>query len=171
MTADQGMAFEVFFDGDCPLCRREIAFLRRLDRRGNAIRFTDIAEPAFVPAEHGLGRLGRADLMARIHGRSSEGKIVEGVEVFRGLYAAVGFGPIVALTRLWPVAALLDAGYRWFAANRLRLTGRTGQDGRCESEACLLREAPASETLPASPCATSSSIASPTSSRASPLAG
>lgn len=131
MTAEAGTVFEVFFDGDCPLCRREIAFLRRLDRRRNVIRFTDIAEPGFDPAERGLGALGIGDLMARIHGRSSDGEIVEGVEVFRRLYAAVGFAPLVALTRLWPFTAILDAAYRWFAANRLRLTGRC-DDGACE---------------------------------------
>ena len=31
---------EVFYDGACPLCVREIRFLRRLDRRGR-IRYTD----------------------------------------------------------------------------------------------------------------------------------
>jgi predicted DCC family thiol-disulfide oxidoreductase YuxK len=130
MMADAGIAFEVYFDGDCPLCRREIAFLRRLDRSRNAIRFTDIAERGFDLAAHGLGSLRHTDLMARIHGRSSDGEIVEGVEVFRRLYAAVGFGPIVAMTRFRPIAALLDAAYRWFATNRLRLTGR------CDDEAC-----------------------------------
>ena len=36
--------FEVFYDGECPLCMREIRMLRRMDRRGR-IRFTDIAAP------------------------------------------------------------------------------------------------------------------------------
>ncbi|MCA9152358.1 MAG: DUF393 domain-containing protein, partial [Planctomycetales bacterium] len=36
---------EVFYDGDCPLCKREIGFLQRRDRQGR-IRFTDIANPA-----------------------------------------------------------------------------------------------------------------------------
>lgn len=165
MTTAGDFVFEVFFDGECPLCRREIAFLRRLDRRRNVIRFTDIAEPDFDPARHGLAGIDRTDLMARIHGRTRDGDVVEGVEVFRRLYAAVGFAPIVALTRLRPVAAMLDVAYRWFAANRLRLTGR------CDDGACLLRDRRASETLPASSCATSSSIVSPTSSPASPLAG
>lgn len=120
------MTFEVFFDGDCPLCRREIAMLRRLDRR-SAIRFTDIAQPGFDPASIGLTR---DALMARIHGRTSDGTLVEGVEVFRHLYGAVGFGPLVALSRVPPIAWLLDAGYRWFAKNRLRLTGR------CDDRTC-----------------------------------
>lgn len=118
--------FEVFFDSECPLCRREIAMLRRLDRR-ERIRFTDIAAPGFEAAAIGLDH---AHLMARIHGRLPDGTLVEGVEVFRRLYAAVGFAPLVALTRLPVVSQLLDLSYRWFAKNRLRLTGRC-QGGAC----------------------------------------
>lgn len=119
--------FEVFFDGECPLCVREIRMLRRLDRRGR-IRFTDIAASGFDAAPLGVDH---ATLMARIHGRLPTGELVEGVEVFRQLYAAVGFGPLVALTRLPGVSHLLDAAYGWFAKNRLRLTGR------CTSETCV----------------------------------
>jgi hypothetical protein len=69
--------------------------------------------------------------MDRIHGRLPDGTVVEGVEVFRRLYAAVGFGPLVALTRLPGVSQLLDLAYHAFAKNRLRLTGRC-VDGACE---------------------------------------
>ena len=102
--------------------------LMRLDRKGR-IRFTDIAEPGFDASATGLDH---EALMARIHGRTADGELVEGVEVFRQLYAAVGLGPLVALTRLPGVSHLLDAGYRWFARNRLRLTGR------CTAESCEL---------------------------------
>lgn len=120
--------FEVFFDGQCPLCRREIELLRRFDRKGH-VRFTDIADPAFD-----AGAIARTheELMARIHGRDVDtGVLVEGVEVFRRLYAAVGFGPLVALTRLPPVAWALDHAYRWFAKNRLWLTGRNECTDAC----------------------------------------
>jgi predicted DCC family thiol-disulfide oxidoreductase YuxK len=113
-------AVEVFHDGACPLCAREIAALRRLDRRGR-IRFTDIAAPGFDAAAIGVPW---EALMARIHGRLPDGTLIEGVEVFRRLYAAVGFGPVVALTRLPGVAHVLELAYRGFARNRLRLTGR-----------------------------------------------
>lgn len=126
MTA-HAPAFEVFFDGDCPLCRREIELVRRLDRRGR-VQCTDIAAPGFDPQP--LGRT-HGELMARIHGRLPDGSFVEGVEVFRQLYAAVGLGPLVALTRIPPVSWAMEAGYRWFAKNRLRLTGRCS-DATCE---------------------------------------
>jgi predicted DCC family thiol-disulfide oxidoreductase YuxK len=120
--------FEVFFDGDCPLCTKEIDFVRRLDTKGRIV-FTDIASKDFDP-----GMLGKTheDLMARIHGRTADGTFVEGVEVFRRLYAAAGLGPLVAMTRLPGITQLLDASYRWFAANRLRLTGR------CDSGTCAV---------------------------------
>lgn len=126
-TAAEAWKVEVFFDGDCPLCVREIRMLQRLDRH-HRIRFTDIASPAFDAAREGKTW---DELMARIHGRLPDGRWIEGVEVFRRLYAAVGFGPIVALTRLPGVRHLLDLAYHFFARNRLRLTGRC-VDGKCE---------------------------------------
>jgi predicted DCC family thiol-disulfide oxidoreductase YuxK len=117
---------EVFFDGGCPLCRREINLLRRWDQRGK-IRFTDISSPDFQAAE-----VGKTDdvLMAQMHGRLPDGTWLQGVEVFRRLYAAVGFGPLVFLSRLPLISQLLDWSYAVFARNRLRLTGR------CTSKSC-----------------------------------
>ena len=102
---------EVFFDGACPLCMREIQMLRRKDRK-QRIRFTDIADRGFDAATIGIPW---ATLMDRIHGRLPDGTLVEGVEVFRRLYAAVGFNSVVAATRLPLVAPLLELSYRLFA--------------------------------------------------------
>lgn len=112
--------FEVFYDGGCPLCLREISLLRRWDRR-QRIRFTDIDRPDFDAAA--LDKT-YDQLMAEIHGRLPDGTWVVGVEVFRKLYAAAGFGGVVAVSR-WPgIRSALDWGYERFARNRLRLTGR-----------------------------------------------
>ena len=118
---------EVFYDGGCPICIREINLLRRLDHRGR-IRFTDIAAPEFDAQSVGVGFKA---LMDRIHGRLPDGTLVEGVEVFRRLYSAVGYPTVVAASRLPGIAQLLDLAYSLFAKNRLRLTGRCS-DGSCE---------------------------------------
>ncbi len=118
---------EVFYDGACPLCMREIRMLQGRDR-SQRIRFVDIAADGFDAVSVGLTW---ETLMDRIHGRLPDGTLVEGVEVFRRLYAAVGFGLLVALSRLPGVSQLLDLAYRAFAKNRLRLTGRC-VDGACE---------------------------------------
>lgn len=118
---------EVFHDGACPLCMREIRMLQRRDRQ-RRIGFVDIAADGFDAASVGLTW---QTLMDRIHGRLPDGRLVEGVEVFRRLYAAVGFGRLVALTRLPGIRQLFDVAYRLFARNRLRITGRC-VDGACE---------------------------------------
>jgi predicted DCC family thiol-disulfide oxidoreductase YuxK len=123
-----GKDVEVFYDGACPLCMREIRMLRRRDA-AHRIVFTDIAAPAFDPARYGTTM---DALMARIQGRRADGTWLEGVDVFRALYAAVGFRRLVAVSRLPGIAQLLGLGYRLFARNRLRLTGR------CTTAACAL---------------------------------
>lgn len=115
---------EVFYDGDCPLCIREINMLRWLDKK-NKILFTNIAASDFDATSTGLAW---NDLMDRIHGRLPDGTMIEGVEVFRRLYSAVGFEWIVKATR-WPgVSHLLDWAYKVFAKNRLKWTGRCSKD-------------------------------------------
>lgn len=119
---------EVFFDGNCPICRREIAYLQRLDRR-RRVRFTVIAP---------LGPAGAIDdipwdqLMAEIHGRLPDGRWIKGVEVFRHLYASVGLGPLVRVTRWAGIEQILDAAYATFARRRLRWTNRCDKDCRLE---------------------------------------
>jgi predicted DCC family thiol-disulfide oxidoreductase YuxK len=125
---------EVFFDGGCPLCRREISMLQRRDR-DHRIRFTDIDAAGFDAAA--LGKT-RDDLMARIQGRLPDGTWIQGVEVFRRLYSAVGFRTLTTLTRLPVISQILDLGYVIFAKNRLRLTGR------CTTDSCEISPRPAS---------------------------
>ena len=115
--------FEVFFDSECPLCRREVDFLKWMDREGR-IRFTDIAADDFCESEVGLSF---EQLMSEIHGRDANGEWIKGFEVFRRMYDAIGWGPVVALTR-WPMLKhLIEKAYQWFARNRLRLTGRSSR--------------------------------------------
>ena len=126
MSGSSGSEIEVFYDGGCPVCLREVRVARLLDRRGR-ILFTDIDAPGFQAPE---GSPGFDDLMARIHARTADGAWVQGVEVFRRLYAAIGFGPLVAVSR-WPgIAQLLDWGYAIFARNRTRWFGR------CTTKTC-----------------------------------
>lgn len=128
----------VLYDGDCPLCSREIRFLERRDRGRGRIRFENIAEASFDPGAYGLEA---RDVAARIHGVLPDGAVIEGVEVFRRAYAAVGLGWLMAPTR-WPgFRRLAELAYRIFARNRLRWTGRASV---CEAERCQVAAARAS---------------------------
>ena len=120
----------VFYDGDCPLCMREIAMLQRRDKR-RRIDFQDISAADFDPEATGKTF---AELMERIHGQLPDGTWIEGVEVFRQLYSAIGLGAVAEMTKIPGIRQTLDWGYRRFAKNRLRLTGRCDVEG-CSVEA------------------------------------
>lgn len=108
--------------------------------RDQRIRFTDISRPGFDAEALGLSW---QELMRRIHGRLPDGSLLVGVEVFRRLYAAVGFRRWVAVSR-WPgISWLLHLAYEVFARHRLKLTGRC--DVTCKPLATGVEVASASE--------------------------
>ena len=122
--------FKLLYDGDCPLCRREAAFLQRRNRRG-WLAFENIADPKFDPTAYGTTR---EDLMGVIHGVFPDGRLVRKVAVFREAYRAVGLGWLLAPTG-WPgLRWLADRGYEWFARHRLEIGNILGRS--CASGAC-----------------------------------
>ena len=119
----------VFFDGACPICDREIALMRRLDRR-RLLVFSDFSRPDYDPTSIDLSptELGRI-----IHARWGDGTVITGVDVFRAMWEAVGLGFLARLSRLSLIEPLVVKAYGWFARNRLRLTGRSHT---CAGDAC-----------------------------------
>jgi predicted DCC family thiol-disulfide oxidoreductase YuxK len=101
--------------------------LMRKDRAARIV-FTNIAAADFDASVYGTTY---ADLMTRIRGRLPDGSWIEGVEVFRQLYAAIGWRTLVAITRVPGISHALRLGYTLFAKHRLRLTGRCAADGSC----------------------------------------
>ena len=119
----------VFFDGACPICDREIAVMKRLDRR-RQLEFCDFSAQEYDAASSGFAA---ADLGAVIHARWADGSVITGVEVFRAMWEAVGLGFLARLSRLSLVEPLVLKAYAWFARNRMRLTGRSHE---CTGDVC-----------------------------------
>ena len=120
------LVLQLFYDGACPLCRREVAWIRKLDRRSQ-IMLTDISAGEFQPAAFDCSR---EQLMSKMHARLPDGQWVTGMEAFRRIYAAIGFRWLIPVTRLPVISHLLEAGYRLFARHRLRITGRGDVDSK-----------------------------------------
>lgn len=119
----------VFFDGACPICDREIALMKRLDRRRRLV-CCDFSRPDFDTASINIST---AELGRVIHARWADGSVITGVEVFRAMWDAVGLGFLARLSRLSLVEPLVLRAYAWFARNRLRLTGRSHA---CSGDVC-----------------------------------
>lgn len=105
---------EVWFDGGCPLCRREIALLRRLDRAGR-IAFMDIA------GENAMCPLDRAVMLASFHARE-DGVMLSGAAAFAAMWRAIPLlRPLGLAARLPGMTALLEWAYVRFLGIRPRL--------------------------------------------------
>ncbi|WP_088893967.1 thiol-disulfide oxidoreductase DCC family protein [Leptolyngbya ohadii] len=113
---------KLLYDSECPLCVREVNFLRRKDADRGLVEFVDIAADDYDLALH--GGIDYETAMARIHAVLPDGTIVKNVEVFRRVYEVLGMGWIYAITKLPIVGWLADAVYGVWAKLRLRLTGR-----------------------------------------------
>jgi predicted DCC family thiol-disulfide oxidoreductase YuxK len=118
-----GPAVTVWYDGACPLCRREIAFMKRLDRRGR-IDFVDVAA-----GEDGSCPIDRADLLARFHAREGE-TVHSGAAAFAAMWRAIPLlRPLGLAARNRAVLAILEWSYRRFLRVRPSLQRRLGGAG------------------------------------------
>lgn len=76
-------AATVFYDGACPVCRREIGWYRGM-RGAEAVRWSDIAAEAAPPG------FDRAALLKRFTVIRGDGEVVTGAEGFAALWRALG---------------------------------------------------------------------------------
>lgn len=116
-TTLQGMnpQVTVWYDGACPLCLREIAVMRRLDRRG-AIEFVDVsvAEATSCPIDP-------SELLARFHA-SEDGQLFSGAAAFAAMWRAIPLlRPLGLLARNRFVLRLLERFYTVFLKHRPKL--------------------------------------------------
>jgi predicted DCC family thiol-disulfide oxidoreductase YuxK len=110
-------AATVFYDGACPLCRREIAHYRRL-RGAERVLWIDIARADAPLATYGLSR---ELAMARLHVRDTAGHWQTGAFGFAELWSHLpGYRWLARTLRLLRLLPLLDRVYASFARWRLR---------------------------------------------------
>jgi len=113
---------ELLYDGQCPLCLREVNFLQMRDAGRGLVAFVDIADDRYSPEAHGGVDFETA--MGRIHAVLPDGTVIKNVEVFRRVYEILGMGWIYAATKLPIIGSIVDKLYEIWADWRLTLTGR-----------------------------------------------
>jgi predicted DCC family thiol-disulfide oxidoreductase YuxK len=121
-NANNSWKINLLYDGACPLCLREVNFLQKKDAGRELVKFTDIADLSYNPAENGGVDFETA--MGRIHAVRADGTVVKNVAVFQEVYEAIGIGWMYAPTK-WPVIGpLVNKIYDLWADQRLAITGR-----------------------------------------------
>ena len=123
----------LLFDGGCPLCQREVAFLSSRDSL-QTISFVDIDSPSYNP-EFYCG-ISYREAMGRIHAITSSGEIIKDLAVFQEAYRLVGLGWVYAPTMLPILGPLSNSFYRLWARFRLSYTHRPTLDQLCKAREC-----------------------------------
>ena len=109
------MTVKVWYDGACPLCLREIALMRRLDRLGG-IAFIDVAQVSDPSCP-----IDRAALLARFHAEE-DGVVHSGAAAFAAMWRAIPLlRPLGLAARNPLMLRLLEAAYLRFLKVRPRL--------------------------------------------------
>lgn len=117
----------MFYDGGCPLCRREVAHYRWLDRNRHHVRWVDIHADSRELLAIGVEP---AEAMARLHAIDREGRLQVGVRAFIAIWRELPLYRILPpVIRFLGVTDLLDRLYQRFARARLR--------SRCGDECSL----------------------------------
>lgn len=108
MTAKTQSPLTVYYDGACPVCRREIGFYQR--RTDGEVAYCDVAAGA-SPAPD----LSREAALRRFHVRLADGSLVSGAAAFLALWRSTpGFRTAGRILSVKPAVAVLDAAYVLF---------------------------------------------------------
>lgn len=125
-SAKPNWKIKLLYDGECPLCVREVNFLTKKDAGRGIVKFVDIADLDYAPQDN--AGIDFATAMGRIHAILPDGTVVKNVEVFRQVYECLGMGWVYGITKVPVIGAIADWLYEIWADWRLKLTGRPDLD-------------------------------------------
>ena len=125
----------IFFDGGCPLCKREVDFLQSRNQKGY-LSFIDINTSDFyLDLKY---EITYKQAMERIHALKSDGSVIKDIKVFQEAYTLIGLGWIYAPTKLPVLDKFIEFIYLIWAKYRLKLTFRPSIEKLCTEKGCEL---------------------------------
>ena len=125
----------IFFDGGCPLCKREVDVLQSRNQKGY-LNFIDINTSDFyLDLKYGITY---KQAMERIHALKSDGSVIKDIKVFQEAYTLIGLGWIYAPTKLPIFDKFIEFIYWIWAKYRLKLTFRPSIEKLCTEKGCEL---------------------------------
>ena len=115
MNHSESEATTVFFDGDCPLCSREIGFYQQQEG-AKAINWVDVTKANLNDLSLDLTQ---EDALTRFHVVTRSGKLVSGGEAFASLWLSLPkFHWVGQLFQISLLASILEVIYKIFLSFR-----------------------------------------------------
>jgi predicted DCC family thiol-disulfide oxidoreductase YuxK len=129
-----GQKAQVLYDGDCPLCRKSVNLLRRLDWL-HQLTYVNVRDRDRLPAHQ--PPLDPSRLLEEMHLLTpGGGQVYHGFQAFRWMaWHLPPLWPLVPFLYLPGMATLGQRAYLWVARNRLRLVP-------CHGGVCTLPHPP-----------------------------
>jgi len=117
-------ALKLLWDAGCPLCVREVNFLRRRCARYDMspLIFVDVDSLDYSPEDN--GGISYEEAMGKIAAIRSDGTVLIGIDAFKEAYERIGLGYVYALTEVPLIRKVADFAYDFWAKRRLSWTGR-----------------------------------------------
>lgn len=110
VVLDQSHCVEVYFDGSCPMCRREIAVYQNI-KPDQPIAWVDVSKPD-TPLPQGQSR---EQLMARFHTQTAQGELLSGAAAFVHVWAQLpGWRVLAWLAKLPGMLWVMEKAYTGF---------------------------------------------------------
>ncbi|WP_372588645.1 thiol-disulfide oxidoreductase DCC family protein [Pseudoalteromonas xiamenensis] len=108
----------IFFDGNCPLCVREMNALLEHDSN-KSLTLIDLHDAYALSAFPGIDK---AKAMSILHGVDNQGRLLLGLDVSVMAWSLVGKHSWLRILR-WPVVRFIaDIAYLMFAKHRMKLS-------------------------------------------------
>jgi len=114
-AAGQNCPLQVFYDGSCPLCVREVAVYRSVPTP--TVHWVDVSDASsIIPASKSGERPERSIMLARFHVLTPEGHWLHGARAFTALWGRLGipWRILAALCRLPGARPVMDFLYAMF---------------------------------------------------------
>ena len=136
----------LYFDGDCPLCAREIKLLRRRASE-DRLQLVDMSQGGFEASALGFSH---EQMQASLHARFADGRWVKGLDATLWAWRAAGLGAWAAPLTWRATRPLLSVAYRVFCRLRPHLNWLPHPDGsqRCKDDVCAVPESKSSPRKP-----------------------
>ena len=125
---------KIFYDGQCPLCAKEMTSLKSHDT-DHKISFIDVHSNSF---EQDYPSINKQHALQILHGLDNNNNLLLGLDVTYCAWQTVKKHKWLILLRKQPIKWFADKAYLFFAKHRMKISGLL-MPNQCDKSGCKLK--------------------------------